>query len=40
MTTEGFLILLEFFIGLILLFGIGYFIGHLLNLDNHKNNNK
>jgi hypothetical protein len=36
MTTEGCLTLIEFFIGLILLYGIGYLIGHILNLDNHK----
>jgi hypothetical protein len=34
----------EFFGGLVLLIGVGYLIGHLLNLNNHledfKNNNQ
>ena len=36
MTADAILTLIEFFVGLVLLYGIGYFIGHILNLDNHK----
>ena len=35
MTTETWLLIFEFFGGLILVLVIGYFIGHLLKLDKH-----
>jgi len=34
------IVVLEFFGGLILIYGLGCLVGHLLKLDNHLNENK
>jgi hypothetical protein len=40
MTTETWLLIFEFFGGLILVLVIGYFIGHLLKLDKYMEGNQ
>jgi len=40
MTTETWLLIFEFFGGLILVLVIGYFIGHLLKLDKYAEGNQ